>query len=161
MKKALYPGSFDPITFGHIDIIKRIHNHYDELIVLVANSPHKNYTFTSEERKSLAQKCLSGLGNVKVEIYDGLTVNYAKDNNINVMIRGLRAIADFEYEMAMANVNRTLSPDIETLIVFTSPEFNFVSSRMAKEVSLYNGDIEKLVPNEVVKALKNKRKSHQ
>lgn len=159
MKKALYPGSFDPITFGHIDIIKRIHKHYDEFVVLVANSPHKKYMFTAQERKELAQKCLQDIENIKVEIYDGLTVDYAKNNKIDVMIRGLRAIADFEYEMAMANVNRALNSEIETLIVFTSPEFNFVSSRMVKEVSLYNGDIEKLVPGEVVKALNSKRKS--
>ncbi len=159
MRKALYPGSFDPMTFGHIDIIKRIHGHYDELVVLVANSPHKKYMFTAQERKELAQKCLEGLPNVKVDIFNGLTVDYAKNNGIQVIIRGLRAIADFEYEMAMANVNKALNSEIETLIVFTSPEFNFVSSRMAKEVSLYNGAIEKLVPKEVVKALNSKRKS--
>jgi len=159
MRAALYPGSFDPITYGHIDIIKRIHKHYDKLTVLVANSKHKDYTFTSEERKQLIEKCLVGLDNVVVEISDGLTVDYAKNNNISVIIRGLRAIADFEYEMAMANVNKALNSDIETFIVFTSPKFNYVSSRMVKEVSLFNGDIEKLVPPEVVGALKKKQGS--
>ena len=157
MKVALYPGSFDPITYGHIDIIKRIHKHYDKLVVLVAQSEHKKYTFTAVERKTLIEQCLGDIDNIVVDISAGLTVDYAKKNNISVIIRGLRAIADFEYEMAMANVNKTLNSDIETFIVFTNPEFNYVSSRMVKEVSHFNGDIEKLVPPVVVEALNSKK----
>lgn len=156
MAKAIYPGSFDPITFGHVDIIRRIHPLFDEIVVLVANSEHKSYLFSPEERENLVRQCLAGLNNVKVEVYAGLTVNFARQAKAEVIIRGIRAVADFEYEMAMANMNKKLHSELETLIVFASPEYNYVSSRMVKEVAQHGGDLDNLVPPAVRKALQDK-----
>ena len=150
---AVYPGSFDPITLGHIDIIQRLADFYQELVVLVANSSAKAQLFTAEERAVLIKESLIGKANVRVEVVDGLTVDYARKVGAAVIIRGLRAVADFEYEFAMANMNRKLAPEIETMIVFTRPEYSFVSSRMVKEVAFFGGEISSLVPPPVVKAL--------
>lgn len=158
MQKALYPGSFDPITFGHIDIIERLSRLYSEIIVLIAKAPNKNYLFEAEERAALVRECLKKIKNVKVEIHDGLTVDYAKKNKASVIVRGLRAVSDFEYEMSMANANSRLAKDVETLIVFSRPELNYVSSRMVKEVAMFGGDLKDLVPAPVVKALQTKIK---
>lgn len=135
-KVAVYPGSFDPITSGHIDIIKRISGHYDKVIVLVAQSSTKQSLFTAAERKALIEKALSFLPNIEVDIFEGLTVDYMKTHKANVIIRGLRAVVDFEYEMTMANMNRKIAPDIETLLVFASPEYYYVSSRGVKELAI-------------------------
>ncbi len=153
---AVYPGSFDPITLGHIDIIQRLADFYQELVVLVANSAVKTQLFTAEERAVLIKESLSGKSNVRVEVFDGLTVDYARKVGAAVIIRGLRAVADFEYEFAMANMNRKLAPEIETMIVFTRPEYSFVSSRMVKEVAFFGGQVASLVPAPVVKALNQK-----
>jgi len=158
MHKALYPGSFDPITFGHIDIIERLSRLYSEIIVLIAKAPNKNYLFDAEERAELVRECLKKIKNVKVEIHDGLTVDYAKKHKASVIVRGLRAVSDFEYEMSMANANSRLAKDVETLIVFSRPELNYVSSRMVKEVAMFGGDLKDLVPPSVVKALQTKLK---
>jgi pantetheine-phosphate adenylyltransferase len=153
---ALYPGSFDPITLGHTDLIHRMSGHYDELIVLVADNTSKNSLFSSQERKTLIEQSLEGVRNVRVEFFNGLTVNYAKSVGASTIIRGLRAISDFEYEYAMANMNRRLNPEIETLIVFTSPQYSYISSRMVKEVAQYGGSLNELVTPVVADALKNK-----
>ncbi len=155
---AVYPGSFDPITSGHVDIINRIARQYDQVIVLVAQSSQKNSMFTAEERKDLIEKSLSHLHNVKVDIFGGLTVDYMKKVNSKVIIRGLRAVVDFEYELTMANMNRKIAPEIETLLVFASPEFYYVSSRGIKELALNNGPLKDLVPDCVIKALEEKKK---
>jgi len=157
---ALYPGSFDPITLGHVDIIRRLSGVYAEIVVLIASSLQKQPLFSAEERLRLTQESLAGIANVRVEIFDGLTVDYAKKVGAKVIIRGLRAVADFEYEFAMANMNRKLDPNIETMIVFTRPEYSFVSSRMVKEVAFFNGQVDDLVPPGVAKALR-KRVSEQ
>ncbi|MBX7231713.1 MAG: pantetheine-phosphate adenylyltransferase [Bdellovibrionales bacterium] len=153
---AIYPGSFDPITMGHVDLIVRLADFYQEIIVLVANSMHKSYMFTSEERKKLVKESLPNQHNVRVADFDGLTVDYARKAGAKVILRGLRAVADFEYEFAMANMNRKLAPEIETKIVFTRPEYSFVSSRMVKEVALCGGTLKELVPQPVVQALQSK-----
>lgn len=153
---ALYPGSFDPITLGHVDIIERLADFYQELVVLVANSAAKNQLFSASERAGLIKESLTRQKNVKVEVFDGLTVEYARRVGATVIIRGLRAVADFEYEFAMANMNRKLAPEIETMIAFTRPEYSFVSSRMVKEVAFFGGEVESLVPAPVVKALQKK-----
>lgn len=153
---ALYPGSFDPITLGHVDLIKRLAAFYDEFIVLVANAANKSQLFTSQERAALARECLNGLTNVRVDVFDGLTVEYARKAGASVILRGLRAVVDFEYEFAIANLNRKLAPDIETMIVFTRPEYSFVSSRMVKEVALFGGEMQGLVPEPVAAALKTR-----
>lgn len=154
--RAVYPGSFDPITLGHLDIITRLSPMYDEFIVLIANSPEKSYLFSAQERVELVKKSVKNFKNVKVDIFDGLTVDYAKSKKADVIIRGLRAVSDFEYEFAMANMNKTLNPEVETLIVFTHPEYSHIASRMVKEVAFYNGELKGLVPQVVVEALKNR-----
>lgn len=155
-KTAIYPGSFDPITLGHVDIIRRLAPLYDKLIVVVANSLSKSYLFDISEREELARAQLKDLKNVQVQAFDGLVVDHARKVNANVIIRGLRAISDFEVEFAMANMNKKLAPDIETLIVFTRPEFSYVASRMVKEVAHYGGDLTGLVPENVRYALEAK-----
>lgn len=161
MRRAVYPGSFDPITNGHVDIIHRIRSLYDELIVLVANSPDKKYMFSAEERASLIAGALEGLDNVKVDIHDGLTVEYAKTSESPVIVRGLRAVADFEYEMAMANMNKHLNPDVETMIVFADPKYGYVSSRLIKSVSIYTNELKELVPDNVRIAIQKKRQAKE
>ena len=156
MAKAVYPGSFDPITFGHIDIIQRLLPLFDEVIVLVAQSEQKKYMFQAEERAELIRTCLGDSKNVKVEVFSGLTVDFAKRSGAEVIVRGLRAVSDYEYELAMANMNSKLAPEIETMIVFTRPEYNYVSSRMVKEVAVNDGSLKDLVPGQVAEALKSR-----
>ncbi|WP_374077674.1 pantetheine-phosphate adenylyltransferase [Bdellovibrio bacteriovorus] len=158
-KIAVYPGSFDPITMGHVDIINRIARQYDQVIVLVAQSSQKQSMFTAEERKVLIEKSLSHLKNVKVDIFGGLTVEYMKKANSQVIIRGLRAVVDFEYEMTMANMNRKIAPEIETLLVFASPEYYYISSRGVKELAINGGALKDLVPDCVIEALEKKIKN--
>lgn len=152
-KIAVYPGSFDPITLGHIDIINRISPLYQQVIILVSSSPQKKSLFTPEEKKSLIEKSLQHLKNVKVDFHDGLTVEYMKKNNSGIIVRGLRAVVDFEYEMTMANMNKKLAPEIETMLVFARPEFYFISSRGVKEVAHHKGPLKDLVSPVVEKAL--------
>ena len=153
MKKAIYPGSFDPITMGHIDIIKRISKQFEEVTVLISESSQKEYLFTVAERKFLMKESLYDLKNVKIDSHLGLTVDYAVKNQATAIVRGLRAVVDFEYEMTMASMNKKLNPEIETILVFASPESYFISSRGVKEVARYGGSLEGLVPNHVVPAL--------
>lgn len=156
--KVVYPGSFDPITLGHIDIINRIAKIFDEVIVLISHSAEKQSLFTIEERIDLAQKALKHLKNVKVDHHQGLTVDYVKKAKAKVIVRGLRAVVDFEYELAMGNVNRKMAPEIETLLVYASPEYYFISSRMVKDVAKNGGDLKVFVPEHVIQLLKNKYK---
>lgn len=158
MKKAVYPGSFDPITLGHIDIIERAAPLYDEFIVLVARSHNKKYLFSDSERIEMVQMSLPKDSNIKVEFFDGLTVDYAKSVGANVIVRGIRAVSDFEYEMAVAHMNKRLSEQIETLIMLSSPNFTCISSRMVKEVASYHGDLKGLIPDFVIKRLQEKNK---
>ena len=153
---AVYPGSFDPITLGHVNIIKRISELYDEVIVLIAYSSEKKLLFTAAERVELAKKSLKHFANVKVDSFEGLTVDYAQKQGAKVIVRGLRAIVDFEYEAGMGNMNKALAPDVETVLVFSAPEFHFISSRMVKEVAKNKGSVVGLVPDVVVKALRGK-----
>ncbi|WP_347358978.1 pantetheine-phosphate adenylyltransferase [Bdellovibrio sp.] len=155
---AVYPGSFDPITMGHVDIINRISPLYDQVIVLVAQSSQKQSMFTGEERKQLIEKSLSHLKNVKVDVFGGLTVEYMKTVKAQVIVRGLRAVVDFEYEMTMANMNRKLAPDFETMLVFASPEYYYISSRGVKEVAINGGALKDLVPDVVIEAMNAKLK---
>lgn len=155
---AVYPGSFDPITLGHVDIIQRISHLYDQTVVLISQSATKASLFTVEERKELIERCLSQFKNVKVDIHEGLTVDYMKKNNSKVIVRGLRAVVDFEYELTMANMNKMLAPDIETLLVFADPKYYFISSRGVKEVAQHGGSLVGLVPELVAEALINKLK---
>lgn len=156
MTKAIYPGSFDPITLGHLDIIRRIAPLFSELTVVVANSQRKQYLFTLEERVALIGQNLRELPKVKIDKCDGLITDYAESIGAKVMVRGLRAVSDFEYEFAMANMNKRLKDTVETMIVFTGPEYSFVASHMVKEVAYHGGDLSSLAPPNVIEALQKK-----
>lgn len=159
MATAVYPGSFDPITLGHIDIIRRVSPLFESLTVLVANSTAKNYLFTAKERKALIEKSLDGISNVKVDLFDGLTVDYLKKHKHQVIVRGIRAVSDFESELVMANMNKSLAPELETMVVFASPKYHYVASRVIKEVVAHGGDLSGFIPEPVMKALKKKLQS--
>jgi len=152
-KVAVYPGSFDPITNGHVDILKRMAPSFERVVVLISRNRSKNALFTPEERAQLAREALKHIPGVEVEIHQGLTVDFMKKIGAGVILRGLRAVTDFEYEVVMANMNKKLAPDIETMIVFASPEFYYVSSNTVKEVVSNGGRVSDLVPVHVAKAL--------
>ncbi|CAN5547197.1 pantetheine-phosphate adenylyltransferase [soil metagenome] len=156
---AVYPGSFDPITLGHRDILARMAPSFDRVILLISNNRSKPGLFTPEERASLAREALKDLPGVEVDLHSGLTVDYVKKIGAGVILRGLRAVTDFEYELVMANMNKKLAPDIETMIVFASPEFYYVSSNTVKEVALHGGKVSDLVPTIVEQALLEKYRS--
>lgn len=156
MKKALLPGSFDPITNGHLDILDRALNLFSEVTIVVAGTAHKNPLFTPEERVELIRDVVAGKKNVKVDLCQGLIMDYAKEHGHEVVVRGLRAASDFEHEFMMASMNSHLNPDVETLFMMTSNNLYFVSSSMIKELYLFGGDISAYVPAEVVKRLKKK-----
>ena len=158
MRRAIYPGSFDPITLGHVDIIERVSKHFDQIIVLVSRSQKKNYLLSDADRCELVRESLSHLQNIKVEIFDGLTVDFAAKVGATVLIRGLRTVSDFDAEMAMAQVNRQLHPGMETFLVYAQPEFRCISSQLVKEVALLGGNLQGLVPEATQKKLKEKIK---
>jgi len=161
MKRAVYPGSFDPITKGHVDLIERASKIFDELIVLVSVSSLKEGLFSLEERVQLISSSLPHLKNVKVESHRGLTTEYLKKTNIQVLVRGLRQVEDFEYERSMAQYNSTLQSGSETLLLYAHPSLAFISSRGVKEVARHSSsrqDLQKLVPDPVVEALFAKMK---
>lgn len=156
MPKAVYPGSFDPITLGHIDIVKRIQPILGEITILIAQSSKKQALFTVDERMDLAKEAVRGLDGVSVDCHEGLTIDYARKVGARVIVRGLRAVADFEYELVMANMNKKLSPEIETMIVFAAPEFYYISSNTVKEVAMHGGSVQGLVLPHVESALRAK-----
>lgn len=156
MGGVVYPGSFDPITLGHVDIIKRIQSIFGEVTVLIAQHPSKKYLFDAQERKRLVEDALKGTPGISVVIHEGLTVDYLRATGARVIVRGLRAVTDFEYELVMANMNKKLAPGIETMIVFASPEFYYVASSTVKEVAMHGGNVHGLVPKAVERALKEK-----
>ncbi|MBW2261643.1 MAG: pantetheine-phosphate adenylyltransferase [Deltaproteobacteria bacterium] len=153
---AIYPGSFDPITSGHLGIIERGLYVFDKLIVAVAINARKGPFFTLEERLGFIERSFEGNDRVVVDSFTGLTVDYVRTKGANVILRGLRAVADFEYELQMANLNRKLAPGIETLLMMTGEEYFFVSSQNVKEIALLGGDIQGLVPPHVVEAFREK-----
>ncbi len=156
--KAIYPGSFDPITNGHVDLVKRLAGLFDMLVLLVSTSTEKKYLFSLKERVHLARKCLKDVQNVKVVSDSGLTAEYAKANNIKVIIRGVRAVSDFEYELTMASANKQLFGECETFIAFTRPEYTHLSSQVVKEIAKHGGDLSKWIPEPVARALTKKFK---
>jgi pantetheine-phosphate adenylyltransferase len=153
MSRAIYPGSFDPITLGHVDIIKRIQPILGEITLLVSQHSAKKYLFSIDERMALAENAVRGLLGVSVASHEGLTVDYLKATGAQIIVRGLRAVSDYEYELVMANMNKKLAPQIETMIVFASPEFYYISSTTVKEVAMNGGSVKDLVPPDVEKAL--------
>lgn len=157
MKAAIYPGSFDPVTYGHLDVIKRASKIFDELTVSVLNNKVKTSLFSVEERVNILQEALKDVPNVKVESFSGLLVDYAKSRNVHVVLRGLRAITDFEYELQNAQTNVKLSNgELDTIFLTTSLEYAYLSSSSVKEIASFNGDISMCVPEFVAELVYQK-----
>ncbi len=149
MVKAIYPGSFDPVTYGHIDIIRRSSEIVDELIVGVLNNKAKTPLFSVEERVKMLKEVTKDLKNVKIVSFQGLLIDFAEQCEAKVIVRGLRAVTDFEYELQMSQTNHKLNPEIETMFLTTSLEYSYLSSSTVKEIASFGGDISQFVPNEV------------
>ena len=156
MAKALYPGTFDPITLGHIDIIERALHLFDEVTIAIATSESKKPVFTLEERISHVEEIFKGNKNVKAIGFTGLVVDLAKEENSNILIRGLRAVSDFEYEFQLAGMNRKLNQNVETIFLMSDVENQIISSRFVKEIVKLNGDIKKFTTKSTIKSLKDK-----
>src|SRR6202165_941104 len=155
---ALYPGSFDPPTNGHLSIIQRGLKMFDGLIVAVLRNPAKDAVFSIEARVELLKGLVNGDSRVQVKTFSGLLVKFAKEEGVNTVLRGLRAVSDFEYEFQMANMNRKLSPEIETLFMMTGEDYFYISSRFVRDVARLGGDVSGLVPPNVLQALKKRFK---
>ncbi|MGB2599573.1 MAG: pantetheine-phosphate adenylyltransferase [Candidatus Omnitrophota bacterium] len=155
-KIAVYPGTFDPVTYGHLDVIKRVSSLFDSVYVAVARGAHKEVLFSVEERVNMLKEAVAEYGNVEVEDFDGLVVDYVKTKSAKVVVRGLRMISDFEYEFQMALTNRKLSPDIETVFMMPNESYSYLSSKLIKEIALMNADVSEFVPKNVEKKLKEK-----
>jgi pantetheine-phosphate adenylyltransferase len=154
--KAMYPGSFDPITNGHVDVIQRVSKLFDEVIVAVLNNQSKEEFISLEDRLKLVKEATEGVKNVSVESFSGLTVKYAKSRGADVIVRGLRAPSDFEYELEMSQINYFLSNGLETLFIMTNPKYSFIRSSRVKELVSLGGEVKELVPNSVYKYLYQK-----
>ena len=146
MKRAIYPGSFDPLTLGHLDMIKRSAKIVDELVIGVLNNSAKNSLFSLEERVSMIKEMTESMPNVTVASFDGLLVDYMKEINATIIVRGLRAVTDFEYELQIAQTNHVENPEVETIFLTTSLQYSYLSSTIVKEFASYGGDISKFVP---------------
>lgn len=153
---AIYPGTFDPITNGHLDLVKRGKRIFGEIIIAVAPNPKKQPLFTIEERLRLIRESIAGMEDVTVEAFNGLLVDYVRSRKAIAIIRGLRAVSDFEYELQIALMNRRLDPEIETVFMMPSEEYSFLTSSLVKEVSSFGGSVKGLVPEVVEKALREK-----
>ena len=160
MRRAVYPGSFDPVTFGHLDVIRRSSALVDELIVGVLNNNTKTPLFSVEERVKILLEVTKDISNVRVESFSGLSVDFVKYCNAGFLVRVLRAITDFEYELQMAQTNRIMNPEIDTIFLTTSLEYAYLSSSTVKEVAAYGGDISKFVPQVVVEHMRKKYGKH-
>ena len=148
MNRAVYPGSFDPVTFGHLDVIKRAASVFDELVVSVLNNKEKKPLFSAQERVKILEEATKDIPNVRVDSFSGLLIDYAKENDIKVAVRGLRAITDFEYELQIAQTNRVLSGEqLDTVFFTTSLEYSYLSSSGVKEIACFGGDIHMCVPD--------------
>jgi len=154
--KAIYPGSFDPVTNGHLDLIARAAKIFDHLVVAILRNSQKNPLFTVEERVAMLSEGTAEFGNVSVSTFDGLLVDFAREQRAHAVVRGIRAISDYEYEFQMALMNRRLSPDVETIFLMPDAKYSFVSSRLVKEVFRLGGSVEGLVPKFVIERMKDK-----
>lgn len=161
VKKAIYPGTFDPVTYGHLDIIKRAANIFDEVIVVIAHSEDKNPLFTPAERMRMVKEAIGDIDNVKVDDWRGLIVDYLNRVDARIIIRGLRMISDFEYEFQMALTNRKLNPQVETIYMMPHESYCYLSSKLIKEAASLGADISKFVPEKIAQVLKEKLKRHK
>ena len=156
MRVAVYPGSFDPITNGHLDIIERALKVFDKVIVAILINPTKKGLFSAEERVELIKKVTKDLDNVEVESFEGLLVDFLAKKDTNIIIKGLRAVSDFEYEFQMALMNNKLNSDVETVFMMTSAEYSYLSSSSVKQVAFFDGSVEGLIPSMIIEKLKEK-----
>lgn len=156
MKKAIYPGSFDPMTFGHLDIIERSSKIFDEVVIGILNNSAKKSLFSVEERVEIARDLTKQYGNVTVDSFDGLMVDYAKSIGANIVIRGLRAVTDFDYEIQIAQTNKVQYPELETIFMTTALNYSYLSSTIVREFASYGGDISRFVPAEIIPKIKAK-----
>ena len=154
--KAIYPGSFDPVTNGHLDLIARAANIFDHLVVAILRNSEKNPLFTVEERVAMLSEGIAEFNNVSVSTFDGLLVDFAREERAHAVVRGIRAISDYEYEFQMALMNRRLAPDVETIFLMPDAKYSFVSSRLVKQVFRLGGSVDGLVPKFVVERMKDK-----
>ncbi|HTS15990.1 MAG TPA: pantetheine-phosphate adenylyltransferase [Verrucomicrobiae bacterium] len=156
MKIAVYPGSFDPITNGHLDIVRRAAQVFDRVIVAVAIDSEKKPLFSVQERRQMASEAVKGLRNVSVDEFKGLLINYARRKRATAIVRGLRAVSDFEFEFQLALMNRKLDPSIETIFLMTKDEYTFISSRLVKEIGELGGKVSNFVPRGVERAMRHR-----
>ena len=156
MQRAVYPGTFDPMTMGHVDLVKRASKLFDSVIIAIASSDSKKPMFTLEERIEIGNKIFADEPKVEVIGFSGLLVNFAKDNDANILIRGLRVVADFEYEFQLANMNRAMSPDIESVFLTPKEEYSYISSSLVKEIATMGGDVDRFVDPVTLEALNQK-----
>ncbi len=156
MQIAVYPGTFDPITFGHIDLIDRASRIFDQVILAIAANPNKKPLFSLEERQTLAAESLKQYKNVKIEGFDSLLLDFVKKEKARVILRGLRAVADFDYEFQLASMNRFLDPDIESMFLMPAEKYMYVSASLVREIAIFKGDVRGFVPEHVAKALYKK-----
>ncbi|OGT36554.1 MAG: pantetheine-phosphate adenylyltransferase [Gammaproteobacteria bacterium RIFCSPHIGHO2_12_FULL_38_14] len=158
---AVYAGTFDPITYGHIDLIERAARLFDQVIVAIAVNPNKKTLFSLEERIDLSKQVLAHCGSVEVFGFDSLLLDFAKTHGANIILRGLRAVADFDYEFQLASMNRFLNPSIETMFLMPAEKYMYISSSLVREISSLTGDVSGFVPEQVVKALQAKFSKHE
>ena len=156
MQRAVYPGTFDPMTMGHVDLVKRASKLFDSVIIAIASSDSKKPMFTLEERIEIGNKIFADDPKIEVIGFSGLLVNFAKDNDANILIRGLRVVADFEYEFQLANMNRAMSPDIESVFLTPKEEYSYISSSLVKEIATMGGDVDRFVDPVTLEALNQK-----
>ena len=157
-RKAVYPGTFDPITNGHTDLVRRAAGVFDHVVVAIAANPGKTPMFTLEERVDLATRVLAGIPNVEVRGYTGLTVDFARAQGCSVVVRGLRAVSDFEFEFQLANMSRHLSPDLESVFLTPKEQFTFISSTLIREIAVYGGPVDEFVDPVVAAELRKKKR---
>ena len=158
MRIGIYPGSFDPVTLGHVDIIKRSSNLVDKLYVAVIRNKLKKSLFSVNERVDMLKRVTTDIPNIKIESFDGLTIDYADNKNANVIFRGLRAVTDFEYELQIAQTNHNLNPKVDTLFLITNVEYAYLSSSIVREIASYNGDVSGFVPESILDDIYDKFK---
>lgn len=160
--KACYPGTFDPLTNGHLDIIERAADIFDEVVVLINHNPRKQSLFTEEERKQMIEESISSLPNkdkISVMVGKGLTVNIAESIGANVIVRGIRAVTDYEFELSQATANMKINPNVETFFLIARPEYTFISSSTVKEIAINDGDISDFVPKEILSTVEKRLKN--